>query len=137
MKKQLFIILLATILGVFFLASCKEKKPEPTLQDRLQGTWILGTVTGAQASFIAPSTGFRITFSGNNVTVAINGQTLTGTFTVSGTTVTTTILYNGGTIILSGVTLSGAGDIALTFSTDLKRTEAKPADTFNFNLNKQ
>ncbi len=137
MKKQLFIILLATFFGVFFLTSCKKKTSEPSLQDRLQGTWVLGSVTGAQASFITPSTGFRITFSGNNVTVIINGQTLNGTFTVTGTTVTTTVQYNGGTIILTGVTLSGAGDIALAFSTDLKRTEAKPADTFNFNLNKQ
>lgn len=137
MKKQLLSILLATFFGVFFLTSCGGGESEPTLQERLQGTWVLGTVTGAQASFIAPNTGFRITFSGNNVTIVINGQTLNGTFTVSGTTVTTTVQYNGGTVVLSAVTLSGAGDIALAFSTDLKRTEAKPVDSFTFNLNKQ
>jgi len=137
MKKQFLTLLSIALFSISFLASCGGGEDAPTLADRLQGTWILGSVSGTQASFITPSTGFRVTFSGSNVTVIINGTTLTGTFTVDSTTVTTTIQYNGGTITFTNVTLSGAGDINLVFGTDLKRTSAKPADGFTFNLVKQ
>ncbi len=136
MKKQLLTLLSVAVFSISFLASCGGGTTEPSLADRLQGTWTLGTVSGSQASFITPNTGFRVTFSGSNITVLINGQSLTGTFTVSGTTVTTTINYNGGVIVFTTTTL-GTGDTTLSFGTDLKRTSAKPADGFTFNLVKQ
>ena len=147
MRKQIFSLMAVMLFGLF-LTSCGNGggggDNNNALNAAIQGTWDLGTVTTNPGNFV---TGFRITFTSNDLTgtsgtfnLTLNGQTISGTYTLTGgtssgnITLTLSAAFNGSTsIIMASVNVTSD---TITFNADINDNKEISA-TYSFNLSKQ
>ena len=132
-------LLALTFISILIFTGCGGgDTPEPTLQDKLQGTWKPGSITTNPNTFINAGS-FSVVVSGSSITFNINGTAAGGSISsTSGTTVNTSAVFNTGTIIMTNVVVTTTTTPnTLNFSFELKPSSQKPAETFVFTLNKQ
>lgn len=136
MKKR-FIYHFLVIWSFLIVTSCgggggDDPTPSQSLNDQLQGTWTLGTVSTNPGNFI---TGFTVRFASTGpntgtVEFTINGSTVSGTYTITGNTINTTVTFNNGTVVLLSVSVSNG---TLNFSSDLNDEKFR-TESFTFAL---
>lgn len=133
MNKTQYFFFVAINALFLFLASCKGKTPEPTTEERMKKSWTAQSVTENGTSVYANGSGTRPGYSQFQLNLAsppsvtyrsVDGQTFTGTYSISGTTLTLTGLTpqptgTNGTISFN---ISNLTDTGVT----LTRTTADP-----------
>lgn len=135
MNKTKYFFFVAINALFLFLASCKGTTPEPTTEERMKKSWAVQSVTenGAAAYTNGAANNTRPGYSQFQLNLAsppsvtyrsVDGQTFTGTYSISGSTLTLTGLTpqptgTNGTISFN---ISNLTDTGVT----LTRTTADP-----------
>lgn len=133
MNKTNYYFFIAINALFLFLVGCKKNPPEPTTEERMKKSWTVQSVTENGASVYANGSGTRPGYSQFQLNLAspptatyrsVDGQTFTGTYSISGSTLTLTGLTpqptgTNGTI---SFTISSLNDNSVV----LTRTSADP-----------